>query len=145
MNHIPSPITRLRRRRGRLLIGGVCAVLHGVPLVTFDLDTCCRFSLENLRRIEAAVKAELVTLDASQRFLLAAYYLDHRTLAEIAKLQGVHESTISRKLERITAATIAATMIDCVIAVTRPYFVSRRLGSRAVSAAPRLRGWRRPG
>ena len=56
-------------------------------------------------RIEAAVKAELVTLDASQRFLLAAYYLDHRTLAEIAKLQGVHESTISRKLERITTAT----------------------------------------
>ncbi len=34
--------------------------------------------------------------------ILVAYYLDHRTLAEIAKLQGVHESTISRKLERIT-------------------------------------------
>jgi IS30 family transposase len=31
---------------------------------------------------------------------MAAYCLDHRTLAEIAKLQGVHESTISRKLER---------------------------------------------
>ena len=40
---------------------------------------------------------------AEERFLLAAYYLDHRTLAELAKLQGVHESTISRKLERITA------------------------------------------
>lgn len=53
-------------------------------------------------RIEAAASAELAALDADERFLLAAYYLDHRTLAEIAKLQGVHESTISRKLERAT-------------------------------------------
>ena len=37
-----------------------------------------------------------------ERFLLAAYYLDRRTLAEIAKLQRVHESTISRKLDRMT-------------------------------------------
>ncbi len=34
---------------------------------------------------------------------MAAYYLDRRTLAEIAKLQGVHESTVSRKLERVTS------------------------------------------
>ncbi len=54
-------------------------------------------------RVDAAVTAELAGLDAEERFLLAAYYLDHRTLAELAKLQGVHESTISRKLERITA------------------------------------------
>ncbi len=27
MNHISAPVTRLRRRRGRLLIGGVCAVV----------------------------------------------------------------------------------------------------------------------
>jgi RNA polymerase sigma-70 factor (ECF subfamily) len=56
-------------------------------------------------RVEAAVAAELAGLDAEERFLLAAYYLDHRTLAELAKLQGVHESTISRRLERITAGT----------------------------------------
>lgn len=54
-------------------------------------------------RIEAAAGAELAGLDAEERFLLAAYYLDQRTLAEIAKLLGVHESTISRKLERITS------------------------------------------
>jgi RNA polymerase sigma-70 factor, ECF subfamily len=53
-------------------------------------------------RIEAAAGIELAALDADERFLLAAYYLDRRTLAEIAKLQGVHESTISRKLERAT-------------------------------------------
>jgi RNA polymerase sigma-70 factor (ECF subfamily) len=55
-------------------------------------------------RVEAAVTAELATLNAGERFLLAAYFLDHRTLAEIAKLQGVHESTISRRLERLTAS-----------------------------------------
>jgi len=53
-------------------------------------------------RVEAAVAQVLTTLEARERFLLAAYYLDHRTLAEIGKLQGVHESTISRQLERLT-------------------------------------------
>jgi hypothetical protein len=38
-----------------VIIGGVCGVLHGVSLVTYDLDACCPFSLENLRRIEASV------------------------------------------------------------------------------------------
>jgi len=54
-------------------------------------------------RVDAAATAELTALEPEERFLLAAYYLDHRTLAEIAKLQRVHESTISRKLERVTA------------------------------------------
>jgi RNA polymerase sigma-70 factor (ECF subfamily) len=53
-------------------------------------------------RAEVAAAEELTALPAEERFLLAAYYLDRRTLAEIAKLQGVHESTISRKLERVT-------------------------------------------
>jgi hypothetical protein len=39
-----------------VIIGGVCGVMHGVPLVTKDLDVCCRFTAENLRRIESAVK-----------------------------------------------------------------------------------------
>lgn len=56
------------------------------------------------QRVEAVVSAELGALDANERFLLASYYLDHRTLAEIAKVLGVHESTISRKLERIVSA-----------------------------------------
>ena len=54
--------------------------------------------------VEAAATAELESLNADERFLLAAYFLERRTLAEIAKLQGVHESTISRRLERITAS-----------------------------------------
>ena len=54
-------------------------------------------------RVEAAAKEELRALEPEERFLLAAYYLDRRTLADIAKLQRVHESTISRKLDRTTA------------------------------------------
>ena len=39
-----------------VVIGGVCGVLHGAGLITYDLDICCRFSRENLRRIETAVQ-----------------------------------------------------------------------------------------
>jgi RNA polymerase sigma-70 factor (ECF subfamily) len=49
-----------------------------------------------------AIAAELAVLDDDERFLLASYYLDGRKLAEIARLLRVHESTISRKLERAT-------------------------------------------
>ncbi len=54
-------------------------------------------------RIEQAIAAEMAALAAQDRFLLASYYLDGRKLAEIARLLQVHESTISRKLERATA------------------------------------------
>jgi RNA polymerase sigma-70 factor (ECF subfamily) len=53
-------------------------------------------------RVEAATSSELAALEPEERFLLAAYFLDRRTLLEIAKLLGVHESTVSRKLERAT-------------------------------------------
>jgi RNA polymerase sigma-70 factor (ECF subfamily) len=33
--------------------------------------------------------------------VLSSYYLDGRTLAEIARMMGVHESTISRKLDKL--------------------------------------------
>lgn len=39
-----------------VVIGGVCVVYHGAPLATFDLDICCPFGEQNVRRIESAVK-----------------------------------------------------------------------------------------
>jgi hypothetical protein len=39
-----------------VVIGGVCVVYHGAPLATFDLDVCCPFGAENVRKIESAVK-----------------------------------------------------------------------------------------
>ena len=50
-------LSRLKEQKVEfVIIGGVCGVLHGASLVTWDLDICCRFSRENLRRIETAVK-----------------------------------------------------------------------------------------
>jgi RNA polymerase sigma-70 factor (ECF subfamily) len=56
-------------------------------------------------RLREATDQALGSLAAEDKFILASYYLDGRTLAEIARLLGVHESTISRKLEKITAGT----------------------------------------
>ena len=51
-------------------------------------------------RLEAATDAALAALPAEEKVILAAYYLDERTLAEIARTLRVHESTICRKLEK---------------------------------------------
>ena len=55
-------------------------------------------------RVEAATDEALSALPNDDRFILAAYYLDDRTLAEIARTLRVHESTISRKLDRLAKA-----------------------------------------
>jgi hypothetical protein len=39
-----------------VIIGGVSVVFHGVPLATFDLDICCPFGEENLKKIETAAR-----------------------------------------------------------------------------------------
>jgi RNA polymerase sigma-70 factor (ECF subfamily) len=54
--------------------------------------------------VKRAVVRVLDGLDAESRLLLSAYYLDGRTLADIGRTLHVHESTISRKLERVTKA-----------------------------------------
>jgi RNA polymerase sigma-70 factor (ECF subfamily) len=52
-------------------------------------------------RLESATDEALASLPPDERFILAAYYLDDRTLAEIARMLSVHESTISRKLDKL--------------------------------------------
>jgi RNA polymerase sigma-70 factor (ECF subfamily) len=52
-------------------------------------------------RLESSVDEALTALPAEDRFILAAYYLDELTLATIAQTLGVHESTISRKLDKL--------------------------------------------
>jgi hypothetical protein len=39
-----------------VVIGGVCVNFYGAPLATFDLDICCPFGEENVKRIESAVE-----------------------------------------------------------------------------------------
>jgi RNA polymerase sigma-70 factor (ECF subfamily) len=53
-------------------------------------------------RLEKATASAIAALSAEERFLLAAYFLDGQTLAEIGGQLRVHESTISRKLDRLT-------------------------------------------
>jgi RNA polymerase sigma-70 factor (ECF subfamily) len=52
-------------------------------------------------RLERATDAALASLSSEERMVLAAYFLDGSTLAEIARLLGVHESTISRKVDKL--------------------------------------------
>lgn len=55
-------------------------------------------------RIDSATDEALADLSAEDRFVLAAYFLDGRTLASIARSLGVHESTICRKVEKLGKA-----------------------------------------
>jgi RNA polymerase sigma-70 factor (ECF subfamily) len=52
-------------------------------------------------RLTQATDEALALLPSEDRTILSAYYLDGRTLAEIARMLGVHESTISRKIDKL--------------------------------------------
>jgi len=52
-------------------------------------------------RLAQATDEALAYLSGEDRTILSAYYLDGRTLAEIARMLGVHESTISRKIDKL--------------------------------------------
>ncbi len=52
-------------------------------------------------RLAQATDEVLAFLPGGERMILSAYYLDGRTLAEIARMLGVHESTISRKVDKL--------------------------------------------
>ena len=55
-------------------------------------------------RLDRATDEALRKLEPQDRFILASYFLDGRTLAQIARALSVHESTISRKVEKLTSA-----------------------------------------
>jgi len=55
-------------------------------------------------RLEQAVDEALSETSDEERLLVASWYLDGRTLAEIARMLGVHESTVSRRMNKVTAS-----------------------------------------
>lgn len=65
-------------------------------------DSIAQVQPAMLAALGEAVREALCHQPAEERFLLAAYFVDGRTLAEIGKLLGVHEATISRRLRRTT-------------------------------------------
>jgi RNA polymerase sigma-70 factor (ECF subfamily) len=64
-------------------------------------------------RLESATDEALGELSAEDRYVLAAYHLDGQTLAEIARVLSLHESSISRRLDRVTA-TLRKRILACL-------------------------------
>src|ERR1700756_1823372 len=78
-------------------------------------------------RLESATDEALGASPSQDRLVLAAYYLDGRTLAEIARLMGVHESTISRKLDKVSKS-----LRRSILAGLRRRGMSRRQAEEAL-------------
>jgi RNA polymerase sigma-70 factor len=57
-----------------------------------------------LGRFDRALSAALASLTPRERMILACYYVDQLTLAEIGGMLCEHESTVSRQLERLRRA-----------------------------------------
>ena len=85
-----------------------------------------------LTTLEKAVDGALSSAEAEDRLLLAAYFLDGRTLHEIAKMLQVHEATVSRKLKRI-----CQDLRKQVLKNLQGLGLSRRAGEEALGADPR--------
>lgn len=88
-------VNRYRRQRRLVSLdeeaeeGAQFAAVNPEPVATLDA------------RVEAATDDAIAELSPEDKFVLAAYYLDSRTLAEIGRMLKVHESTISRKLDKL--------------------------------------------
>ena len=56
MPDLESLLNRLIQREVEfVLVGGFAAVAHGVSLPTQDIDVCCRFTAENLLKLQEAI------------------------------------------------------------------------------------------
>ena len=78
-------------------------------------------------RLAQATDEVLAFLSGEDRMVLGAYYLDGRTLAEIARMLGVHESTISRKLDKL-----AKSLRKQIVAALTRRGMSRRQAEEAM-------------
>jgi RNA polymerase sigma-70 factor (ECF subfamily) len=79
------------------------------------------------RRLEAATDEALAELSPEDRFTLASYYLDGCTLAEIARTLGLHESSVSRRLDRLSTG-----LRKRILAVLRAQGMSHAQASEAL-------------
>ena len=79
------------------------------------------------QHVAQATDEALATLSAEDRVVLNAYYLDGRTLAEIARMLGVHESTISRKIDKL-----AKSLRKQIVAALARRGMSRRQAEEAL-------------
>jgi len=75
---------------------------QGVQFAAATPDATSPSDRASRQWLEAATDEALAELPAEDRFTLASYYLDGRTLAEIARTLGLHESSVSRRLDRLS-------------------------------------------
>ncbi len=90
-----------------------------------------------LAQLAAAVTRTLAKLPAEDRFLLAAYFLDRQTLAELGRILKVHETTISRRLKRLSDDVRKALLANLQAAPPLGAGLSRRAAEERLSADPR--------
>jgi RNA polymerase sigma-70 factor (ECF subfamily) len=89
-------------------------------------------SASELTVLARAIETALGARQAEERFLLSAYYLDGRTLLQIAQVLHVHEATVSRKLRRIVDD-----IRKQVLKALQSLGLSRRAAEEALGADPR--------
>jgi len=71
-----------------VVVGGFAAVAYGVTLVTMDIDVCCRFSTDNLLRLQQA----LADLNPIHRITTKRLPLD-LTIEKCETLKNLYLST----------------------------------------------------
>jgi RNA polymerase sigma-70 factor, ECF subfamily len=82
--------------------------------------------------LRSAIQDVLSSQPAEERFMLVAYYLDGRTLAEIGQLLRVHEATVSRRLKRTTESVRKGLLKNL-----EKKGISRRAAEEALATDPR--------
>jgi len=105
------------------------------PLEELDTaasDPAPQIPAHELSLLKAALEEALTTQPTEERYLLAAYYLDNQTLKQIARVLGLHEATISRKLQRAASA-----IRKLVLKNLERGGLSRRAAQEALGADPR--------
>ncbi len=85
-----------------------------------------------LTQLKKAVETAIDNCDAEERLMLVSYYLDGRTLLEIARVLNVHEATISRKLKRTCDA-----LRKRILKNLQGVGMSRRAAEEALGTDPR--------
>jgi RNA polymerase sigma-70 factor (ECF subfamily) len=105
------------------------------PIEEFDapaLEVAAEKSDGELTVLAKAIEEVLSATRGEERFLLACYYLDGRTLLQIGQMLHVHEATVSRKLRRVTDDIRKKVLksLQCT-------GLSRRAAEEALGADPR--------
>jgi RNA polymerase sigma-70 factor (ECF subfamily) len=85
-----------------------------------------------IQRLSHAVLRTFAALSPEDRFLLVSYFLDQKTLLQIARLLHVHEATISRRLKRL-----AGDLRKQLLRNLQSGGLSKRAAEEALGADPR--------